>query len=388
VRKDMRFGLAIGGVLLAVVVVYVIVISGGNKPIQPTAGVGGEGQAVPMTVAVEPAQGQSSQPPVAAELPKPAAAEQASRGAVAAAGGTDPFAPAPAAPAAARTGAHDGVDWNSILSGDAKPVTTATPQVPSGKRNARKGKRGAEIAKAEAKAGSQDSAVIPLSATEPPPPAPVTPAASDGGAPAVTFEPPPQQGPTVIHAVQPAGQETTDAAPSQAPAGGPTVRPAAGATRTHTVQRNETLSSIAAAAYGSANFWPHIARANPNLDPKRLRPGMTLNLPDAEAVKTGADTSAQPSALAASNSNPDAQTASHTIPPKPAAQPIDARTEYRVKSGDSLYKIAMNLYGRADHVDQIYDWNKQLIGPDPHKLKLGMVLKLHDPPTQAQASTR
>src|SRR5438034_101663 len=129
----MRFGLAIGGVLLAVVVVYVIVISGGNKSTQQTAGVGGQGQAVPMS-------------------------------------------------------------------------------------------GGVEIATADARTGSPDSAVIPLSATAPPPAAPVTPVATDGGAPAVTIEPP-QQGPTVIRPEQPPAGDFIDALRPQVPAGSPTVRP-------------------------------------------------------------------------------------------------------------------------------------------------------------------
>jgi nucleoid-associated protein YgaU len=61
--------------------------------------------------------------------------------------------------------------------------------------------------------------------------------------------------------------------------------------------------------------------------------------------------------------------------------PVDPRTEYRVEPNESLYKIAVKLYGDGIRHVEIYELNKQLIGPDPAKLKVGTVLKLPAPPT-------
>jgi len=143
----------------------------------------------------------------------------------------------------------------------------------------------------------------------------------------------------------------------------PATQPAESAQRTHIVQPGEMLSTIAAAAYGSSRKWKLIAEANPNINPNRLAPGTKLVIP----------------ALTAPNES-SAVTASATI---------DSRTQYEVQPNDSLYRISMKLYGKADHVDKLYEDNKDAIGSDPRRLKLHMVLKLSDPPTSdSVAATR
>ena len=63
-------------------------------------------------------------------------------------------------------------------------------------------------------------------------------------------------------------------------------------------------------------------------------------------------------------------------------RPINARTEYRIDTNDSLYRISMKIYGTPRMMDAIYALNRDAIGPDPERLKLGMILKL----PQAHAS--
>ena len=134
-----------------------------------------------------------------------------------------------------------------------------------------------------------------------------------------------------------------------------TSQPSPGA-HTHTVQKGETFSTIAATAYGSANFYPYLMRANPNIEPKALRPGMVITIPDIATVKPAEKT------------------------PLPAAggttpQPIAANA-YVVQPGDNLNKIAIKKFGKVDMVSRIYELNKQVIGDDPAKLKVGMVLTM------------
>jgi nucleoid-associated protein YgaU len=133
------------------------------------------------------------------------------------------------------------------------------------------------------------------------------------------------------------------------------------------VQRNESFASIAQAVYGNEAYYPHLMRANPNIDPKKLRVGMTIVIPDASEV-VARDASAEP--------------ASATIP----APGLDSTREYRVQPNDSLYKIALRLYGRADKLDAIYELNKDQIGPNRSYLKAGMILKLPEPPTSTTAA--
>jgi nucleoid-associated protein YgaU len=45
----------------------------------------------------------------------------------------------------------------------------------------------------------------------------------------------------------------------------------------------------------------------------------------------------------------------------------------------------MKLYGKSGYVERIYEKNKALIGSDPKKLKLGMILELPEKTTVAAA---
>src|SRR5262249_20846810 len=109
---------------------------------------------------------------------------------------------------------------------------------------------------------------------------------------------------------------------------------------THRIQPGETLSSISTAAYGSPSFYPAIVKANPGIDPQRLKVGQTINLPDASAIKPSAS-----DATHASAHIPAAGTVGTAGTAASAAPTIDSTTEYRVQPGDSLHKIALKLYG-------------------------------------------
>jgi nucleoid-associated protein YgaU len=53
-----------------------------------------------------------------------------------------------------------------------------------------------------------------------------------------------------------------------------------------------------------------------------------------------------------------------------------------VKSGDTLARIARDLYGEFYIWETIYEMNKDVIGDDPAALSLDMKLKLPKPPTK------
>jgi nucleoid-associated protein YgaU len=294
-RKDVKLGLSVGGVFVAVLVVYLLVVPSSQQPGDQFSG----GEPSPDALRPDASAGPGAQD-ATASANQPLS--------------TDPFAPDTELASAARPGgaAQQGPDWYRLLYGKPEALLAS----------------GASPTTAPSSSGLIVSRPIDA------------PVSARSQATASVFADP--QTPTPLPM------------------------------RTHIVQSGETLSSISKAAYGSANFYPHILRANPGLDPVKLRPGMTINLPDARDVKPAeavkpAETARTPEApvLAASTE---------------AQRPADATSEYKVQSGDSLHAISLRLYGKADRVDRLYELNKQTIGPNPAALKIGMVLKLPDPP--------
>jgi nucleoid-associated protein YgaU len=304
-RKEVRFGLAIGAVLLAVLVVYVLVVPG-------------DPNAQPLTRA------EDTQSEVQLEEPTAVASEQ----------------PAPAA-----------VDTTNPPAAQVPPaqVPTESTAVPPSRGNetdqwALLLANGPDAVQREA---SPAETRTPTQTTRTSPPAEST---SPEYSPAPTA---------------PSYTNNDTAAVPGAGASDPTP-----VLRTYTVQPGDTPSSISKAFYGSAIYYPHILRANPGLDPKRMRVGQVINIPAKEDVVPQTAV-VQPA---------DATRASSTQSP---SHDFDPTRQYRVQDGDSLYRISTKLYGSGKYVQDLYQLNQQLIGPDPAKLKLGMVLALPIPPTVA-----
>jgi nucleoid-associated protein YgaU len=298
-NKEVKVGLAIGGVLLSVLIVYVLVVSGEPAPTDQVTLAMPEAGAAEVGGATAPPVDPFAAPSTAAPSPAPEAAPA-------------PAAPEPAAPETAPV---------------PDPVTSQTPS--------------AEPVLAEDKWVALHTGIIEATTTPP-----VQPQTISENRPA---------------AVVPVGDQQP-AAPRNEPAGPVVTAPPASnnqgpAVETdHVIRSGETFSSIAAAAYGSSAYYAHLVRANPSVNPNRLRPGMVIKIPPRTQVVA-------------------ANTAAET------ARTLDERSEYRVQGGDSLYKISMKLYGKPDQMDKIYELNKTLIGSDKTKLHVGQVLKLPGQPT-------
>jgi len=184
----------------------------------------------------------------------------------------------------------------------------------------------------------------------------------------------PTSGDTEKHELANGGTVNVDP-PLDTPRSSPTTRPGSSTSTltasTHKVASGETFSSIAQAYYGDAKYAGKIAKANPNIDARRLRPGMTIHLPGkGDAVE------------AASTESGSSSHAKHGLVKVVA----DNTKEYVVRSGDNLYKISMRLYGRGDKADSIYQLNKEQMGNDAGRLKVGMVLKLPQAPTSSASA--
>lgn len=99
-------------------------------------------------------------------------------------------------------------------------------------------------------------------------------------------EPPALQEPTVVSHPAPSREgeaERSAAQPAQAAAASPPSRrepERAPLTSSYVIRPGDTLIAIAARLYRDPRLWPHIARVNPGLDPRRLPVGGTIILPE------------------------------------------------------------------------------------------------------------
>jgi nucleoid-associated protein YgaU len=343
-RKDVKIGFVVGGILVAVLVAIAIVSGPKTKP--------KNGAELATADVAAPDTGGSVSDKAAS--PADAGAARSAEGAAPVPPGTDPFTP-PAgdtgavaradAPKTAEPTAED--KWMLALNNGVAPMMTTTPEpAADGKKLTGAEEPGIPMFKPTAK---------PVGAVDVSKPDATKPDAIDPSKTGATGH-----GVAPLVSPDPAHVRST-----------PATEPAAGAParRTHVVQSGETIVKIAEAAYGSQNYWPHIVRANPGIVAEKLRPGMTLVLPPLSEVKGAASP-----AVAPLESNSPASLAHTPVD-------IDPRTQYIVQSNDSLHRIAIKLYGVSSKWEAIYALNKDQIGSDPAKLKLHSILKLPEPPT-------
>jgi nucleoid-associated protein YgaU len=337
-RKDAKLAFIVGGILISILVVYVLVVPGGQKkPKAVTFDDGGTNAKLVShtTDAKTPVAEKQADKKVEEQKDEPksdlAKNDPPKDDTAPTTKPTDPFA-------SARAPEED--KWMLALNHGTVPMmTTSAPPVPAAK---------------------------PIAAPTAPPKLEADNTASNVGSPVTTDN---TQAPPVTIA-----SNLTPTTPPQTPvlADPPPAPPAPSGMRTHVVKQGESIAKIAEAVYGSQNYWPYIIRANPGVVAEKIRPGMTLNLPPESEVKAGAPAK-----------NPSTQPSGDTTAAHQAqATPIDPNTQYQVQSGDSLHKIAMKLYGNSNKWQAIYDLNKEAIGADPAKLRAKSVLKLPEAPTQ------
>lgn len=194
--------------------------------------------------------------------------------------------------------------------------------------------------------------------------------------PAIDPQPGPQ--PSDLNSAVPA-----NAAPS-GPAASLTPPPAAGAPEAslvgvdmdldgaaeyveYVVRSGDTLELIAKRELGSRNLWQEILKFNETLDPKRLQVGQKIRIPANLRVANAAPAGALV--------NQDAPAASSAASNAGTGSSGAART-HTVAAGDSLWKISVKYYGNGNHIEQIYEANKDKLASRNAVLQIGMTLRI------------
>lgn len=126
----------------------------------------------------------------------------------------------------------------------------------------------------------------------------------------------------------------------------------------YTVRRGDTLESIARAQLGHRRFAEAIARANPMSDLSMLREGRVIKIPvDPENIQ-------------------GRPTVEVETPPE------DPWREYVVQAGDSLSRISSRMYGTSQHVDLIFEANRERLRlRSPDSIREGQTLMIPPKPS-------
>jgi nucleoid-associated protein YgaU len=179
----------------------------------------------------------------------------------------------------------------------------------------------------------------------------------------------------------------------------------------YTIQAGDTLEEISLRFYGSKRGWKRILDANPGLIPTRLKIGKTIVIPpkpsstipreviynDVYTVVPGdtlitisnkvfgtpkfADQIYQLNRDRIPDPNHLEPDLKLRMPPRPIYDRLEPRGDtqrdtYVVKKGDSLWKIAMKLYGKEAYVQKLWELNKDKLPRIDSLLRVGMVLRL------------
>jgi len=134
----------------------------------------------------------------------------------------------------------------------------------------------------------------------------------------------------------------------------------------HVVREGERMQTIAKEYFGSIDDWTIIAKANPGVDPQKLKGGTVLRIPkdkyNIQGVLVGGET--RPGVITA-----------HPIEGQNAGGTI----EYIVQSGDSLSLISQRIYGTTRYAKFIFESNRDVLR-SMDSISIGQLLKLPPAP--------
>lgn len=132
---------------------------------------------------------------------------------------------------------------------------------------------------------------------------------------------------------------------------------------TYTWKAGDTFDALAAKYYGQPQVGYRLKHANEGLAEATIPVGAKLLVPVTAAGSAQRGAGAPPKDVPQNGA-------------QPAATPLWSGGLYTVKSGEVLGTISKAVYGSAKHWKRIYDANRDVIGEDPNRLKVGMQLRI------------
>lgn len=126
----------------------------------------------------------------------------------------------------------------------------------------------------------------------------------------------------------------------------------------YTWKAGDSFKALAQTYYGSPLHVARLRAANEGQDEAKLTAGTRIQVP-AKSASGDVRVAAAPAAAGAA-----------------APSAAWANGMYTVKSGDVLGSISKTVYGTTKHWKRIHDANRDVIGDDPNRLKVGMQLRI------------
>jgi len=162
---------------------------------------------------------------------------------------------------------------------------------------------------------------------------------------------------------------------------------------TYITKEGDNLWSIAQRFYGDGSFWQVIYNVNQRTigtDPNLLVPGLTLKISPSYITQTGDTLRSIARAFYGDetwwqaiydankrNIGPDPnllKVGLRLVIPPPSTRFLTIVFPYTVEGGDTLSGIAHKFYGNSNRWSDIYNTNRDVIGPNPNVLQVGMRL--------------
>lgn len=130
--------------------------------------------------------------------------------------------------------------------------------------------------------------------------------------------------------------------------------------RDYTIREGDTFQVVSTRIYGSPGHASAIARANPFVDPTRLKPGRVIRVPTDPTNIQGKPVTREGERGAAANAG------TPTV------------VEYVVKPGDTLSAIATAFYGKPGMSGTIFEANRDRLTSED-SLRVGQTLRIPNP---------